>query len=68
MGIPTKKQKPHGLANEWVANTDGIGKLLKNCYDYWKKNEPERLRELAELQEEQRKLEERKNMLEKGRV
>lgn len=68
MGIPIKKQKPHGLADEWVANTDGIGKLLKNCYDYWKKNEPERLRALAEVQEEQRKLEERKNMLEKGRV
>ena len=67
-GIPIKVQKPHGLADEWLANTDGIGTMLKNCYDYWKKTEPERLRELAEVQEQKRMLEAREAALEKGRA
>ena len=68
VGIPVKIQKPHGLADEWLANTDGMGKMLKNCWDYWRKMEPERLRALAEVQEEQKRLEARKAELERGRT
>ncbi|MBU0592043.1 hypothetical protein KKF81_00230 [Candidatus Micrarchaeota archaeon] len=48
VGIPIKTQKPHGFANEWLANTDGISKMLKFAYKEYKKNKPKRLEEQAE--------------------
>ena len=47
VGIPIKKQKPNGFSGEWFANTDGISKLLKYCYKYYKENESERVAKLA---------------------
>jgi hypothetical protein len=67
VGIPIKRQKPHGLADEWLANTDGIGRLLKNCYDYWKKAEPQRLKELAETERQMQELAAKKEALEQGK-
>ncbi len=44
------------MADEWLANTDGIGKFLKSCYEYWKKAEPLRLDALAEVEDRSRNL------------
>lgn len=68
VGIPLKKQKPHGLADEWLANTDGISRLFKMSWEYWRKAEPERLRALAEEEEKIQAALKRKQELEKGRV
>jgi hypothetical protein len=57
-------EQEHGFSGEWEANTDGIGPLLKSCYTYWQKEEPKRLRRLAEIANEIAKLEEeRKNLV-----
>lgn len=64
--VPVKIQKPHGLPDEWLANTDGVGRFLKNCYDYWKKTAPERLKELAETERQLKELSAKKEALEKG--
>jgi len=63
VGIPIKKQKPNGFANEWLANTDGVGKLLKYCYAYWKDAEPKRLEELAEISRQKKELEAKEKRL-----
>lgn len=68
MGLPARIKKEHGLQEEWVANLDGISVFLKECWAYWRKNEPERLRQLAEVQEQERLLAARKYALERGRV
>lgn len=49
VGIPIKTQKPHGFAEEWVANTDGISKYLKFTHEYYVSNEAKRAEERAEL-------------------
>lgn len=68
VGIPLKVQKPHGLPDEWLANTDGVGRFLKTCYDYWKKTAPERLKQLAETERQIRELSAKKEALERGLV
>ena len=68
VGIPIKRQKPHGMADEWLANTDGIGRFLKTCYDYWKTEEPRRLEALAEAKKQKEAAEARIEALEKGRA
>ena len=56
VGLPTQKQKEHGFAGEWQANTDGISLLLKYCYAYWAREEPKRLKRLAEIAQERARL------------
>ncbi len=68
VGIPIKIQKPHGMADEWLANTDGIGRLLKTCYEYWKEEEPRRLEALAETERQLKELEAKKKALERGKA
>ena len=63
VGIPIKKQKPHGMADEWLANTDGIGRFLKYCYKYWKDEEPKRLETLAQIERQEQELAARKKAL-----
>ena len=67
VGIPIKKQKPHGKADEWLANTYGIGRFLKSCYEYWKKAEPQRLKELADTKRQMQELEAKQKALEQGK-
>ena len=64
VGIPIKKQLPHGFSGQWVANTDGIGVFLKKkCFTYWVEHHAERLQELAELTQQEKELAERKKRL-----
>lgn len=56
-GIPLKTQKPHGFADEWVANTDGVGLYLKFCHDYYVQYEGERLNKLADIVRRKQQLE-----------
>jgi hypothetical protein len=64
VGLPIKTQKPHGFADEWVANTDGISRYLKFCHTYFKKHEAERLERIAEvLKKEQEVAQEKKKLL-----
>jgi len=62
-GIPIKTHKPHGFADEWLANTDGISRLLKFYAQYWRENEATRFKAAAEIAEEERRLAERKKEL-----
>ena len=48
VGIPVKIQKPHGMANEWLANTDGASKMLKKAFAYYVEHEADRIKALAE--------------------
>ena len=48
VGIPIKIQKPHGFADEWLANTDGVSRVLKHCHMYWTNAEPARLKAQAD--------------------
>ena len=59
-GLLLYTAKPHGFANEKLANTDGIAKFLKFCYDYYKKAEPARLKELADILQQEKELQELK--------
>lgn len=63
VGIPVKILKPHGFADEWLANTDGIAKTLKYYAAYYKEHEAERTAELAKVQAEEKALAERKAKL-----
>ncbi len=63
VGLVLWKQKEHGFANQREANTDGLAKFLKFCYGYWKDHEADRLRQLAELQDRERRLAEEKKKL-----
>jgi hypothetical protein len=60
VGIPIKIQKPHGLPDEWLANTDGVSRFLKHCVEYWRRHETERLEEATRIAEQERQLAERK--------
>lgn len=60
VGLPIKKLKAGGFADEWEANTDGISKTLKFFADYYGKTEPRRLAELAALSREEQEIKERK--------
>lgn len=62
-GLPIFVQKKHGFANEKVLNSDGISKFLKFCYQYWKRNEAERIEKYAELRRKEKELEEEKRRL-----
>lgn len=48
VGIPIKTQKPHGFAHEWLANTDGVSKVLKFAHKEYRNSKPKRLEEQAE--------------------
>ena len=41
-------QKPHGLAGEQLANTDGLGRAMKAGLDYWEATESERMKKQAD--------------------
>lgn len=60
VGIPIKKQLPHGFSGQWVANTDGISRLLKFCHNYYKDHYADRLREQAELEQREKEIQELK--------
>lgn len=62
-GISLYKQKPHGFAGETIEDKKGIAKTLKFYREYYLKAEPERLRKLAELGEEQKRIEKEKLQL-----
>lgn len=55
-GISLYKQKPHGFAGETIEDKKGVAKLLKFYRGYYLKTEPERLRKLAEIGEEEKRL------------
>lgn len=63
VGLPLRKQKEHGFSHEWEANTDGLSVLLKWCYDYYRREEPKRLKRLAEISQEIARLEAEKKEL-----
>jgi hypothetical protein len=52
VGLPTQIQAPHGFANEFHANTDGVSRLLKYCHAYWQRDLPKRLERKAALLKE----------------
>jgi hypothetical protein len=56
-GIPTKTVTPHAFADEWRANTDGLGPFIKACIAYYRQAEPARLAELARLATEKAAIE-----------
>ena len=58
--IQDKKQVEHGFPGEYTWTIKGIGKFLKSCWLYWKRNEAERLVEQAKLLREEKELAERK--------
>lgn len=63
VGIPVRIQKPNGFADEWLANTDGIGRFLKQTYEYYKRHEADRLFEASKLAEARAQLEEKEKEL-----
>jgi len=62
-GLQLYVQKPHGFANELLANTDGIAKFLKYTWQYWKENEAARLERIAELLKKEKELQEERKKL-----
>jgi len=52
VGLPTETLKSHGFEGETEANTDGVSKVLKFCFEYWMKEEPKRLKRKAEIKQE----------------
>ena len=62
-GLIPFKQKKHGFANETSPNRKGLSKFLKYAVDYWSDKEEERLREAAQVIDEEKKLNERKKKL-----
>ena len=62
-GLLLFTQKEHGFCHEKLANTDGIARFLKHTYRYWVEHETQRLQELAELEVEERNIQERKKKL-----
>lgn len=55
-GLQLYTQKEHGFADEKVANTDGVGRFLKFCWQYWREHESDRLRMAAEIAEREKQL------------
>lgn len=49
VALPIRTQKPHGMADEWRANTDGISQTYKALREYYDKTEAWRLARAAEL-------------------
>jgi hypothetical protein len=49
VGIPIKTQKPHGFADEWRVNADGVGRAFKFLKDYYDKTEASRLADAARI-------------------
>ena len=62
-GLLLYTQKKHGFADEKIANTDGIAKLLKYCYTYWRDEQANRLRVAAEIAQKEKELAEQKARL-----
>jgi len=62
-GLLLYTQRAHGFATEKDANTDGIAKFFKHCYDYWRAHEAQRLQELAEVTRQEHELAERRKKL-----
>ena len=48
-GLLLFTKKPHGLAGETLANTDGLSKFFKFTAAYWRDHESDRLKEAADL-------------------
>lgn len=57
VGLPLKTQKPHGFADEWRANTDGISQTYKALRAYYDKTEAYRLSEAARIAQAKLELE-----------
>ena len=57
-GLLLYTQKPNGFANEKLANTDGIAKFLKFCYEYYKDHEADRVRDLADILRKEQEIQE----------
>jgi hypothetical protein len=62
-GLIPYKQKKHGFANETSPNRKGLSKFLKYATEYWSDKEEERLREAAEVMQEEKRINERKKKL-----
>lgn len=62
-GLQLFTQKEHSIGDVRVSNTDGISRFLKYCWQYWKEHESDRLREIAEVKETERQIQERKKRL-----
>jgi predicted RNA-binding protein YlxR (DUF448 family) len=61
--IPIKKQKPHGMADEWVANTKGIAITLKELIKYYRDMEAERTAKLADVLQREKQIQAEKAKL-----
>lgn len=57
VGLPLKTQKPHGFADEWRANTNGISQTYKALKEYHDKTEAWRLSEAARIAQARQELE-----------
>jgi len=62
-GLQLLTQAKNGFSDQKVANTDGISKFLKMCWQYYREQEPARLKELAELAEKEEAVNKRKKEL-----
>lgn len=62
-GLQLTTQKEHGFSHERLANTDGLGKFLKYCYNYYMEHEAQRLEEAAQIKRQEMELEERKKKI-----
>lgn len=63
MGLLLFTQKKNGMAEEKLANTDGLSAYFKLCHDSYKAGEAERTVKLAEIQKKEKELEAEKAKL-----
>ena len=62
-GLQLSTLKEHGFANERIANTDGISKFLKFCWQYWVETERHRFEKTVELAKREQEIKEERSRL-----
>jgi len=63
VGLQLYTQKPHGLANEKLANTDSVAKFLKFCWKYWVNDKASRLTKFREIAIKEEQLKKERELL-----
>jgi hypothetical protein len=56
VGLPITTQRPHGFADEWRANTNGISQTFKAMSEYYERMEAQRLAEAADIARREQEL------------
>lgn len=62
-GLQLFVQRKNGFMDQVDANTDGISKFLKMCWQYWREHEADRLEQAAELKRKEIEIQEQKRKL-----